>query len=143
MNVTEYNNGYSIEIDSYGYMVPTRKHVDVIEAEYECTGRTPTDIIDAAIKILREKGCQRGSQLPGMVGVSPYDFIVFKQAEPKANNMLKMARYNRGFVTFIRGTAKYEDEYGAEVYVSPIESRPTGVKTKTEVPLIREGLQGQ
>lgn len=141
MKVTEYKNGYFIEIDGCGYIVSTKKHVDVIKAEYERTGRTPTDIIDAAIKILREKGCQRSFQLPNFVGVGNYNFIVFKQAEPKANNMLKMENYGNDFVTFIRGSAKYEDENRIEIYVPPKNPRPIGVKSKTEAPLIREGFQ--
>src|SRR6056297_305338 len=115
-----------------GYMVPTEEHVRVIEGEFRQTGRTPTDIIDKAIEILREQGCHPSFQLAHKAGTNPKDFIIFKQAEPKAGNMLKMTRYKGSFTTFIRGV--WEDDEGNRH--PPTSPRPIGTKTITEIPVI-------
>jgi len=117
-----------------GYMVPTEEHVRVIESEFRQTGRTPTDIIDKAIEILREEGCHPSFQLANKAGTNSKDFIIFKQAEPKAGNMLKMIKHENRLITFIRGP--WKDERGLRH--PPTSPRPIGTKTITEVPVIPE-----
>lgn len=135
ISVTNVGNGYLIRIKEYAYVVPTRKYVRAIETEFRMTGKTPTDIIDKAIEILREEGCRQSFQLAHEVGTNPKDFIIFKQVEPKAANVLKMRDYGGQINTFLRGTWKDEEGFDHR----PESPRPIGIKTVTEVPVIFGG----
>ena len=116
----------------YGYLLPDIDYINIIMDIHAKTDKTPTDIIDTAIEILRTDGCQYSLPFARKLGITPEEFIICKQIEPKANTMLKMMKYGNRFITFIRGI--WEDENGNK---QPSSSpRPVHTKTLYELPLI-------
>jgi hypothetical protein len=125
-------NGVFVDIEKegyyYTYMVWQPSQAEAILNEFEKTGRTPTDIIHDAIEILKRDGCKKVSSLVSELGIRQVFFIVCKQADPLANNVLKMGKPSDGTMyVWLRGRSE-----GVLGLAAP---RPLGTKTDSIVPL--------
>ena len=124
-------NGIVVQIEKeglyYTYMVWQPSQVEAIKIEYERSGRTPSEIIDEAIQLLKNKGCIRVGTLVRMLGISQPLFVLCKQAEPRGTNILKMGRHDSDMVVWLRGKSTNSK--------NTFDSRPIGDKTKTVIPV--------
>ena len=107
------------------YVVWQMSQAEVISNEYIGRDRTPRDIIRETIKFLDQEGCSSVINVCRFLAISRPAFIVFKQADPLAQNVLKMDTK----LIWLRGQG--------EINKFPAEPKQRGEKTNTVVPLWR------